>query len=210
MQLVPAPVCFQPFTVPLPFHAGGAAVLLPPRVGESHVHETLITSVDRPDGGTDGSPAPTELGRAPYATMSISAREILERAATLKAVRLTWESIVPPADPILDEKRQPHVVGRRKRFTRMVKVGLGGCLAVCAAALGLCAFADESPAASSSASSSSSPTEATSSASSEALSKTVPAKAVIPVEALECLKHGKASRRSSPAVATAAIHAKRR
>jgi hypothetical protein len=130
---------------------------------------------------------------------AISTHELLDRAAALGPVRTTWESIVLHADPILDEKRQPHVAQRRARLTRLVTFGLGACLAVCVVAIGASALSsgDGSSASSASASVTS------------AIGKTVPSKAIVPVEALDGTKHAKLGRRLTPTVATV-VHAKRR
>jgi hypothetical protein len=134
--------------------------------------------------------ASLEPARPAYAS-SPSANELLERAAALGPARMTWESIVLPADPILDEKRQPRVAERRARLTRVVKITLGACLGVCVLALGVSALSGDASAAPA--------------ASAAAIGKTVPSKGIVPVEPMDGTKHGKAARRTAPAVTTAAI-----
>lgn len=121
---------------------------------------------------------------------SPSAAEILERAAVLGPVRMTWESYTSPTDLILDEKRQPHVAERRARLTRVVKVALGGCLGLCVLALGASALSADSSA----------PSRA-----SLSIGKTVASIGFVPVETLDGSRHAKAARRVSPTVTTATI-----
>jgi hypothetical protein len=174
----PTPAPFLPDrTVPLAFGAFAAPAAAPVSVGESTLREPLNTNLDG-----------VEVPRGPYPS-AISTHELLQRAAALGPARMTWESIVLPADPILDEKQQPHVAERRQRFTRMVKVGLGACLAVCVVALGVSALSGNASASSSSA------------ASSEALGKTIPSKGIVPVEALDATIHAKLARRTPPTAA---------
>lgn len=126
-----------------------------------------------------------------------STGELLARAAALGPARMTWESIVLPADPILDEKRQPHVAERRARLTRFVKIGLGACLAMCVVAVGATAMSGDNT-------SEKTPASA-------AIGKNVASKGVVPVEPLEGTKHAKVVRRVAPAVTTAAfVRPKRR
>jgi hypothetical protein len=136
---------------------------------------------------------PAEPMRGQYAS-SPSANELLERAAALGPARMTWESIVLPADPILSEKQTAHVTERRARLTRVVKITLAACLGVCVLALGVSAISSDSR--------DSSPPAEVASASA---AKTVPSKGIIPVEPLDGTKHAKAARRVAPAVTTAAI-----
>ena len=105
---------------------------------------------------------------------------------------MTWESIVLPADPVLDEKQQPHVAERRARLTRIVKVTLGACLGVCVLALAVSAI-------SGSGDSSVSTAEAAATA-----GKTVASKPIVPIETMDGAKRRKA-RPFTPAVTTAAI-----
>jgi hypothetical protein len=178
-----ASLAFAPLVAPAPPVGGGEAALR---------EATLL-------GGSHGVKVAPPAARASYPS-AISRNELLERAAAFGPARTTWASIVLPADPILDQKRQPRVAERRERFTRMVKVGFGACVAVCVVALGVGAFsADLSFSSAASASSSSA-----------ALSKTVPPRGIVPVEALDRAKHAKAVRRIGPTVATAAIRVKRR
>ena len=213
MQAVPSPFQFEPFapgsTAPLPFGAFVNVVAPPAAVGEGTMREALTTSADvvevevSPDSRqvSDSRQVAPPSARSPYPS-AISASELLERAAAMGPARMTWESIVLPADPILDEKRQPHVAERRERFTRMVKIGLGACLAVCVVALGVSALSGDG-------SSSSSSSSATAS-SSEAVARTIPAKAIVPIEPFDGTRHGKAVRRLAPTVATAVVRPKRR
>jgi len=125
---------------------------------------------------------------------ALSKNELLERAAAMGPARMTWESIVLPADPVLDEKQTPHVAERRARLTRIVKVTLGACLGVCVIALAVSAISGSGD------SSSSSKTEAAATAT----SKTVASKPIVPVETMDGAKRRKA-RPFTPAVTTAAI-----
>lgn len=125
------------------------------------------------------APAPMPSARAKYDSAP-STSDLLERAAALGPARMTWESIVLPTDPILDEKRTPHVAERRARLTRIVKGALGACVAVCVLALGATAL-------------SSSSSEAQASTGSAPAAKTIPSKAVVPVETLSIARHGKAT-----------------
>lgn len=147
-------------------------------VGENARRASLSLPVGEARGSYPSAPSTTEL---------------LERAAALGPARMTWESIVLPADPILDEKRQPHVAERRARLTRFVKLGLGACLAMCVVAVGATALSGSG--------------ESTSAktAASATVGKTVASKGVVPVERLEVTKHAKAVRRVAPASTTAAI-----
>jgi hypothetical protein len=126
-----------------------------------------------------------------------SATQLVERAVSMGPPRTTWESYVLPSDPILDVKRQPHVAERRARLTRIVKVTLGACLAVCIVAIGISAVSAVS---SDSSSGDKSPVSG-----STASAKTVPAKAVVPVEPLTGTRHAKAVRHGAPAATMAAI-----
>ena len=181
----------SPSTGPLPFEAFTAPA--PVAVGESTLREPLFAGEGAGDVEMAPSPAPPPP-RAPYPS-AISTSELLERAAALGPGRMTWESIVLPADPILDEKRQPHVAERRERFTRMVKVGLGACLAVCVVALGVSALSGEASAA----------TPSAPAAAAALLGNTIPAQSIVPVEKLDGTRHAKATRRATPSAATAAI-----
>ena len=217
MQAVPRPFQFEPFapgsTAPLPFGAFVGVVAPPAAAGEGTMREALTTSADvvevevevevevSPDSRqvSDSRQVAPPSARGPYPS-AISASELLERAAAMGPARMTWESIVLPADPILDEKRQPHVAERRERFTRMVKIGLGACLAVCVVALGVSALSGDGSSSSSSSSATASSSEA----------RTIPAKAIVPIEPFDGTRHGKAVRRLAPTVATAVVRPKRR
>jgi hypothetical protein len=137
--------------------------------------------------------AKQEPMRSPYAS-SPSANDLLERAAALGPARMTWESIVLTSDPILDEKRTPHVAERRERLTRVVKLALGACLAMCVVAAGVSAVSGDSTS-----------TAQSSAASSVGTAKTVASKGIVPIEPLDGAKRGKAVHRPTPTVATAAI-----
>lgn len=152
--------------------------------------EVQMESQRAPDA-MNASLAAREPMRAPY-TSAPSSTELLERAAALGPARMTWESIVLPTDPILDEKRQPRVAERRARLTRIVKATLGACVGLCVLAVGVSAVSGDP-----------SPTPAASTSST--MGKTVASKAVVPVEPLAIAKHAKAVRRTAPAVTTAAI-----
>lgn len=191
---VTAPVA-NPFTVAttvphmspfeLPADAAPATLREPPQ-GEISI-DIAVDVVD-----VEAFPA-----RAPYASAP-SAKDLLRRAAELGPPRMTWASIVVTSDPVLDEKRQPHVAERRARFTRVVKGALGACVALCVLAVGVNAISGGSDA---HAATSSSP----------AVARTVPAKAVVSVEQLEGARHAKAARRAAPPpTAIATVRPKRR
>jgi hypothetical protein len=132
--------------------------------------------------------------RGPYAS-AVSTNELLERAAAMGPARMTWESIVLETDPVLSEKRQPHVAERRERLTRVVKMTLGACVAVCAIALGVSGLSALSGDSLASAQTAAGP----------AVGKTVASKGIVPVEPLDGTKHGKAVRHVAPSVTTAAF-----
>ena len=177
--------------VPNPFEAPSARD--PFRTNADSI-EVEMESQRAPETQRDAVPAFTasEPVRGPYAS-SPSANELLERAAAMGPPRMTWESIVLVTDPVLSEKRQPHVAERRQRLTRIVKVTLCACVAVCALALGVSALSGDSSA------------SATSAAAAASLGKTVASKGVVPVEPLDGTKHGKATRHVAPSATTAAI-----
>lgn len=184
---LPSPLAFVPpappvaLALPVPFVASPFAAEPEP------ARESLDTKADSVE-------VEIECPRGPYVSAP-SASELLERAAAMGPARMTWESIVLVADPILSEKRQPHVAERRERLTRVVKYALGACVAVCVLALGVSALSGDSTS-SSTASAAAAPTS---------VGKTVASKGVVPVEPLDGTKHGKAMRRAAPAVTTAAI-----
>jgi hypothetical protein len=216
MASAPAPA---PFAVPSPFAPDGpfaasnpfAAAVVPADVARESYRtkadsvEVDVQSEPAPETYRDATgpvaphaaapAAPVEPMRGQYAS-SPSANELLERAAALGPARMTWESIVLPSDPILHEKRTPHVMERRARLTRVVKITLAACLGVCVLALGVSAISGDS--------SDSHGSSATATAST-AVGKTVASKGIVPVEPLDGTKHGKAARRVAPAVTTAAI-----
>ena len=184
----------HPFAASNPFAAPIVPVAAPAPVTDV-ARESYRTKADSVEVDVLSEGAPVEAMRGQYAS-SPSATELLERAAALGPARMTWESIVLPADPILSEKRTPHVMERRARLTRVVKITLAACLGVCVLALGVSALSGDSSDANGSTAS------ATASA---AVGKTVASKGVVPVEPLDGTKHGKAARRVAPAVTTAAI-----
>jgi len=167
-----------------------AAVPAPLAIPEAATSEGLEIAIEAADVVEESLPA----ARAPFASAP-STSDLLERAAALGAVRMTWESIVLPTDPVLDQKQRPHVAERRARFTRVVKGTLAACVGVCVLALGITA-----------ASAVGSDAHAATSGSVASAAKTVPAKAVVPVERLEGTRLGKSQRRSQqPAVAVASV-----
>ena len=180
---------------PNPFEAA-AAGREPFRTNADSI-DIEVESQRAPETQRDAAPAfaATEPGaepvRRPYAS-AVSTNELLERAAAMGPARMTWESIALEADPVLSEKRQPHVAERRQRLTRVVKMTLGACVAVCAIALGVSALSGNSSA--------SAQTEPA-----PAVGKTVASKGVVPVEPLDGTKHGKAVRHVAPSVTTAAF-----
>ncbi len=199
----------NPFSVPSPFGPFAEAPTveaLVPDAPSAPERESFRTKADSVEVSVESQRAPetfrerplfeaspavaAEPARGQYSS-SPSAEELLERAAALGPARMTWESIVLPADPILHEKSTPHVAERRARLTRMVKIGLAACLGVCVLALGVSALSGDASAAPA--------------ASADAGAKTVPSKGVIPVEPLDGTRHAKAVRRVAPAVTTAAI-----
>jgi hypothetical protein len=176
--------------VPNPFEAASAREAF--RTNADSI-EVEMESQRAPATQRDAVPTfmASEPVRAPYASLSPSANELLERAAAMGPARMTWESIVIVSDPILSEKRQPHVAERRERLTRVVKMTVGACAAMCALALGVSALSGDAA--------------AKTSAAVATLGKTVASKGIVPVEALDGTKHGKAARRAAPAITTAAI-----
>jgi hypothetical protein len=194
---VPSPFAADgPFAASNPFAAGNPFAASSPFAAAVDVaRESYRTKADSVEVDVRSDGAPVEAMRGQYAS-SPSASELLERAAALGPARMTWESIVLPADPILHEKRTPHVVERRARLTRVVKITLAACLGVCVLALGVSALSGDS-----------NDTHGSSAAASDsaAAGKTVASKGVVPVEPLDGTKHGKAARRVAPAVTTAAI-----
>lgn len=167
-----------------------------PAAPASPVREALDTKADEIEveiGEATAREPNLELpvARGPYASAP-STGELLERAAALGSMRTNWESIVLPDDPILDEKRTPHVTERRARLTRVVKITLGACLGLCVLAVGVSALSGDS-----------SPRAAASD--SAAVGKTVASTGIVPVESFDGTKHAKAVRRVAPAATTAAI-----
>ena len=82
--------------------------------------------------------APSMRAAAP-SIVEPSAQSLLERAAALGPVRLTFESIAIP-DPVLEAKHEPRIAERRARLTRVVKATLGACVGVCILAVGVSIF----------------------------------------------------------------------
>ena len=181
-----APFSFAPFA---PF-----APVAPASLETAPAREALDTKADSVEvdlGEQTSREASVEPAvRGPYAS-ALSASELLARAAAMGPARPSWESMVLPDDPILDEKRTPHVTERRARLTRVVKITLGACLGVCVLALGVSAISGDS-----------SPPAA---ADATTVGKTVASKGIVPIEPLDGTRHGKAVRRVAPAVTTAAI-----
>jgi hypothetical protein len=142
------------------------------------------------------APAPGATPAGPIATSDLTGptpQALLERAASLGPPRMSWESIVSP-DPILDAKHEPRVAERRARFQRIVKGTLGACLGVCVLALVVTAFSGgEEPAA----------------AASGALSASVAARAITPVEHLDGPTLGKARRHVFHVASSAPVASKR-
>lgn len=136
-------------------------------------------------------------GARPVYASAPSTNELLERAAALGPMRMTWESIVLPADSILNEKQQPHVAERRARLTRLVKGAVGACLGLCVLALGVSALSGDAT--------------AVPVAAAATLGKTVASKGIVPVERLDGAKHAKAARRVTPVATTVTmVRTKRR
>jgi len=118
---------------------------------------------------------------ADYEDAAPSRHDLLQRAAELGPPRMTWASIAfQEADPILGEKMLPRVAERRERFRKIVKVGLGACVAFCMLAAVVSAI--------SSTSSTSDETPARASS----LGKTAPIVGVVPIEKLEVAMRTKA------------------
>jgi hypothetical protein len=106
-----------------------------------------------------------------------SREDLLQRAAALGNARMTWESIVlQPTDPILQDKMQPRVAERRARFRRMVKVGLGACVAFCLVATAATALSSGTP-----------------SQTASSVAKTAPAVGVVTIEKLDLAARAKAT-----------------
>jgi hypothetical protein len=182
----------SPVAPPVP-----APVLVVASPAEAPARESFHTKADSIEVKVESERAPAiapQAARPAYESLQLpSSSELVERAVALGPPRMTWASIVNPIDPSLDEKRQPHVAERRARLTRVVKVTLGACLALCIVALGVSALSGGE-----------SSTTPHSSAES-AFGKTVASKAVVPLEPREGGKRAKAVRRISPSVTTAAI-----
>ncbi|MBS2016907.1 MAG: hypothetical protein JST00_28735 [Deltaproteobacteria bacterium] len=138
-----------------------------------------VSADDAPNTVRDGVEihVDAEPVRLPYDS-SPSTNDLLQRAAALGPARMTWESIVLPNDPVLHEKRTPHVAERRARLTRVVKGALAACIGVCVVALAVSAISGGTE------------TEAKAAT---PTAKTVPSKGVVPVEALSIARHGKAA-----------------
>lgn len=73
------------------------------------------------------------LGVTPLTPITIdpSRTLLLRRAAALPPMRASFQSLTLWADPIVGLKRAPDVAARRARFTRVVKLTVGICLAIC-------------------------------------------------------------------------------
>lgn len=187
-------------TVPNPFEAASIGRGREPFRTKADSVDIEMESQRAPETQRDEAPAfaatePCAVPvRLPYPS-AVSTNELLERAAAMGPARMTWESIALEADPVLSEKRQPHVAERRQRLTRVVKMTLGACVAVCALALGVSALSALSGNSSAAAQTEPGP----------AVGKTVASKGVVPVEPLDGTKHGKAVRHVAPSVTTAAF-----
>lgn len=159
---LPAPAFGAPTAPPAPAPAFGASSSVPSGAVEIVVDDMLMSA----DDATHDDAAP-------------SRQELLLRAAELGPARMTWASIVLPADPILGEKMKPRVVERRARFRKIVKAAVGACAAFCLVATAATAV---------SAATGSSDTGATVTSS----FKTAPATREVPVETLDTTPRGKA------------------
>ncbi len=126
----------------------------------------------------------------PVETPPPSTQDLLARAQRLGPARPTLESILLPTDPILGAKLEPHIAERRMRFTRYVKATLGGCVALCVAALVATATSGEASAAPR-ASSVAVATPITRAPSVEALSGTTMAKVTRGTDAAKTTAHAK-------------------
>lgn len=116
-----------------------------------------------------------------------SRQDLLQRAAVLGPVRLTYASMAfSSTDPILGEKMQPRVAERRARFRKVVKVTLGACLGFCVIATAATAL-----------SSGGEPTKAA--AKSPGGARTVPATGVVLVEKIDFPELAKAPGRVTAA-----------
>ena len=134
---------------------------------------------------------------ATYEDAAPSRQDLLQRAAELGPARMTWASIVLPADPILGEKMQPRVAERRARFRKIVKVALGACVAFCLVAT--VASVVSSPS-----------TTSSTASSTTTMMKTTPASGVVPVEKLEVVMRTKAPSKVTAAVRPRPTPKKRR
>lgn len=106
-------------------------------------------------------------------TTAPTRQELLQRAAALQGMRMTWASTTHASDPVLASKRHPRVVERRARLRTLVAVALGICFVFCLAAMALSAAGSLSYGASNT-----SPTNVST-------IKTTPAIAIVPIEMLE-------------------------
>lgn len=184
-----------PFAAPAAPFAAPAAPVAAPVAAAIPEREAFATQADSIEVEVGESIA-HDGARTAYASAP-SANELLERAAALGPMRMTWESIVLPTDPILNEKRQPHVAERRARLTRVVKGALGVCLGLCVLALGVSALSGD--------------TTAVPVAAAATLGKTVASKGIVPIERFDGAKHAKAARRVTPVATTATmVRSKRR
>jgi hypothetical protein len=198
-----APTVPRPTPTPLEVAATCPAIV-PPTETEA---KQVVAAVAKPE-----PPKPVSLDdidvmvaddmRIPFESIPDAApskEALLERAAALGPVRMTWASILPTSDPILEAKQKPVIAERRARLTKVVKGTLGACAALCVLAVVVSIFsAGESSA-----------SAATSSAA--AAFKTAPAQRVVAVEQLAGARRGKAAVPAAPRVTTAAfVRAKRR
>jgi hypothetical protein len=163
--------------------AGGPVLATARGVGTSHRFLTGNAADTFVNANTVPAPAMPGIGevtipqlRLPFLeattveTPAPSRGDLLQRAAEL-GPRMTWESVAAPSsDPVLGEKRLPHVAERRARFRRIVKGALGACLACCGLAMIVSAVND--------------PSTGVAAASASSL-KTAPAAAVVSIESID-------------------------
>lgn len=178
---------------------GGAELAGETGVGHSNVNAQASTTFN-PDPFAPAADMRMAIDDATYEDSAPSRQDLLQRAAELGPARMTWESIVLPADPILKKKMQPSVVERRARLRKVVKVALGGCVAFCLVAL----------VASVVSSSDGSSSKASATTTSAVVTKTAPAMGVVPVEKLEIKQRGKATREATATVRHATKKHRRR
>ncbi len=119
-----------------------------------------------------------------------STHDLLERAARLGPARPTFESIVLPNDPVLAEKMQPHAAQRRARFRKIVKATIGGCVALCVAAIAASALSGGDA-------------SAATATQGSAIARTAPATRVVSIEKLDEARRGRAVQQRGASTANA-------